>query len=66
MPRGDPPKKFEDLLQYFLGARYALAAIYTRVRDSGDADVTADLRNHVRMLDQYIEAVKETNRLKKG
>jgi hypothetical protein len=64
MARGDPPKRFEDLYQYFLGARAAAAAFYARGK--ADPEVAEDLRNYMHMVTGYIEAVQETYKLKKA
>jgi hypothetical protein len=64
MARGDPAKRFEDLVEYFRGGRNAAAIFYVRAKDR-DPELTGVLRDYVRMVDGYIEAVKETYRLKR-
>jgi hypothetical protein len=63
MPRGDPPRKLETLVDYFLGGRYAVAAFYARARER-DPELAAAMLDYIRNVDGYIDAVRETYKLK--
>ncbi|GAC1331801.1 MAG: hypothetical protein NVSMB17_10150 [Candidatus Dormibacteria bacterium] len=64
MARGDPPRRFEDLNQYFLGSRFAVAAFYERAK--ADPELAAQMRNHMHIVGGYIDAVKQTHKLRQA
>ncbi len=61
MARGDPPAKLENLVPYYRGARFAIAAI--RMRHPRDADLAADIERYTAILQEYDKAIIETIRL---
>ena len=63
MSRGDRPMPFEDLLPYYRGARYGMVPFYIRHRDN--QEFSAEAREFIRMMDEWIEAAKATFRLKR-
>jgi hypothetical protein len=63
MPRGDPPRRLETLIDYFRGGRFAVGAFYGRVKDR-DPELARAMREYMRNVDGYIDAVRETYKLK--
>jgi hypothetical protein len=64
MARGDPPKRFEDLYQYFQGARAAAAAFYARGK--ANPELAEQMLGYMQMVSAYIEAVQQTYKLKRA